>query len=142
MKDGPERALFDDYHERARRLAGQLGYRNVEEIEIDAGGGPAREAERIAARLGPGALVCLDERGEALTSARLSERLAGWRDSGLDVDFVIGGADGVGASILDRARLTLAFGAATWPHRLVRSMLCEQIYRALSIEAGTPYHRA
>lgn len=102
------------------------------------------EAEAIQAALpAEGRIVALDERGQDLASADLAARLGRWRDDGERlVVFVIGGADGLDARILTRASLRLAFGRATWPHLLVRPMLAEQIYRAGTILAGHPYHRA
>jgi 23S rRNA (pseudouridine1915-N3)-methyltransferase len=91
--------------------------------------------------LGP--LVALDEAGRNLRSAELAERLRGWRDGGRrGATFLIGGADGLPDDLLARAELRLAFGRATWPHLLVRVMLAEQLYRASTILAGHPYHRA
>jgi 23S rRNA (pseudouridine1915-N3)-methyltransferase len=73
----------------------------------------------------------------------LTDRIKRWRDAGRPAAaFVIGGADGLGDALRDRADLTLAFGAATWPHQLVRIMLLEQIYRSATLLAGHPYHRA
>ena len=141
LKDGPERRLVDDYLARATKTAKTLGYRSVAEIEVEAGGGARAEGERLLAKSGENLLIRLDERGEAWTSAELSKRLARWRDQGETIDFVIGGADGTSPEVADKARATLGFGPQTWPHRLVRVMLAEQIYRALSIEAGSPYHR-
>lgn len=141
MKDGPERALVDDYITRAQKSGKSLGYRAVEEIEIPSS---AKEDEgtRLLAKHGQGILIRLDERGEAWTSQDLSKRLARWRDAGEDaVSFVIGGADGTSPAIAAAARHTVSFGVQTWPHRLVRVMIAEQVYRALSIEAGSPYHR-
>ena len=103
----------------------------------------AREAGLILAALPPGAhLVALDERGASWSSRELAERLAAWRDQGVtNLSFAIGGADGLGAAVLDRADTTLSFGSMTWPHLLVRGMLLEQLYRAQQILAGHPYHR-
>ena len=85
----------------------------------------------------------LDQRGESLDSAAFAALLGRWRDDGRPAAvFVIGGADGLAPSLRDKAQLRLAFGAATWPHQLVRVMLLEQIYRAATILAGHPYHRA
>jgi 23S rRNA (pseudouridine1915-N3)-methyltransferase len=141
LKDGPERRLVDDYLARAAKAGKQLGYRDVEEVEV-ASGSMADEGQALLTRHTRGILVRLDERGEAWTSSELSKRLARWRDSGEDAaDFVIGGADGTSPAVAAAARLSISFGPATWPHRLVRVMLSEQIYRALSIEAGSPYHR-
>ena len=141
LKDGPERALVDDYLVRAQKTGKPLGYRGVEEIEV-ASGPTVDEGERLLSKHAKGILIRLDERGEAWTSSDLSRRLARWRDGGEEAaDFVIGGADGTSAAVAKAARHTISFGPQTWPHRLVRVMLAEQIYRALSIEAGSPYHR-
>jgi 23S rRNA (pseudouridine1915-N3)-methyltransferase len=87
-------------------------------------------------------VVALDERGETLDSASFTGALKSWRDAGRPaVVLVIGGPDGLGTEVTERADLTLAFGGATWPHQLVRIMLLEQIYRAVTILAGHPYHR-
>ncbi len=141
MKDGPERELVDDYIARAQKTGKQLGYRGVEEAELNSST-KDDEGQRLLARHGQGILIRLDERGEAWTSQDLSKRLARWRDSGEDaVSFVIGGADGTSPAIAAAARHTVSFGVQTWPHKLVRVMIAEQVYRALSIEAGSPYHR-
>jgi 23S rRNA (pseudouridine1915-N3)-methyltransferase len=88
-------------------------------------------------------VVILDARGESMESAALATFLQRARaDDRTALCFVIGGADGLAPSLDERARLRLAFGAATWPHQLVRIMLLEQIYRAGTILAGHPYHRA
>ncbi len=140
MKDGPERELVDDYLARAQKSGKQLGYRAVEEIEIPSSS-KEDEGTRLLAKHS-GILIRLDERGEAWTSQDLSKRLARWRDAGEDaVSFVIGGADGTSPAVAAAARHTISFGIQTWPHRLVRVLIAEQVYRALSIEAGSPYHR-
>jgi 23S rRNA (pseudouridine1915-N3)-methyltransferase len=103
----------------------------------------AREAELIVAALPAGALlVALDERGQQLSSRDLAERLAAWRDRGAaTLAFAIGGADGLGPAVIERADAVLSLGAMTWPHLMVRSLLLEQLYRAQQILAGHPYHR-
>ncbi len=85
--------------------------------------------------------IVLDERGEILTSLNLAHRIGRWRDTGQDLAFMIGGADGLAKPVRDKADLLLAFGSATWPHRLVRVMLMEQLYRAQETLAGNPYPR-
>jgi 23S rRNA (pseudouridine1915-N3)-methyltransferase len=86
--------------------------------------------------------VVLDERGEALASADLAAKLARWRDDGKrEARFLIGAADGHDEEQRKMADLLLSFGAATWPHLLVRAMLAEQLFRATSILANHPYHR-
>jgi 23S rRNA (pseudouridine1915-N3)-methyltransferase len=90
-----------------------------------------------------GRTVVLDERGQDLASADLAALLGRWRDDGArEVRFLIGAADGHDAATRGHADLLLGFGRATWPHMLVRAMLAEQLYRALSILDGHPYHRA
>ena len=88
------------------------------------------------------ATIVLDERGQALTSADLARKLESWRDGGKrEARFLIGAADGHGDADRESADLLLSFGAATWPHLLVRAMLAEQLFRATSILANHPYHR-
>lgn len=103
----------------------------------------AREAELILAALPSGAcLVALDERGQTWSSRDFADRLAQWRDQGIaTLVFAIGGADGLGRAVIERADAVLSLGAMTWPHLLVRGMLLEQLYRAQQILAGHPYHR-
>ena len=104
----------------------------------------AAEAQALLAAVAPNSvIVALDEDGEAASSADLAKRLSRWHDDGVkDLAFVIGGADGLDASLRGRADWALAFGRLTWPHLLVRAMLAEQLYRAQQIIAGHPYHRA
>ena len=87
-------------------------------------------------------LVALDERGRSIDSAAFAQYLGRFRDAATDVIFAIGGADGLSPELRGKAKLVIAFGAATWPHQMVRVMLLEQIYRAATILAGHPYHRA
>ena len=93
--------------------------------------------------LAPGEMmVALDETGKSIGSAAFAEQIGRWRDESVaDAVFIIGGADGLSPELRRRARLSVAFGAATWPHQMVRVMLLEQIYRAATILAGHPYHR-
>ncbi|WFL78697.1 23S rRNA (pseudouridine(1915)-N(3))-methyltransferase RlmH [Altererythrobacter arenosus] len=87
--------------------------------------------------------VLLDERGKNLSSEELAEILGRWRDDGIrEARFVLGAADGHAEEERAEADLLLAFGKATWPHLLARAMLMEQLYRATTILAGHPYHRA
>ncbi len=102
-----------------------------------------REAELILAALPAGArLVALDQRGAEWSSRELADRLRTWRDSGIGaIAFAIGGAEGLGPAVIERADAVLSLGMMTWPHLLVRCMLLEQLYRAQQILAGHPYHR-
>ena len=87
-------------------------------------------------------VVVLDERGKDMSSRDFAGKFLAWQDQGIeDLVFIIGGADGVTDEVRNRANFTLGFGRLTWPHRLVRVMLLEQIYRAKQIIAGHPYHR-
>lgn len=100
------------------------------------------ESERILAALKPGEkVVVLDERGAQLTSTQFAERLGKWRDQGVrQVAFVIGGAYGMTDAVRERADLVLALSAMTFPHQLVRVLFAEQLYRAMAILQGSPYH--
>ena len=136
--------LVDHYLQRARATGRGIGLRDVRQVEVASGGGSDAEADRLVAKCPRGALcVLMDEHGESLTSTTLADWIGGLRDAGTgDLCFLIGGAAGHGAAARQAARRVLAFGAQTWPHRLVRVMLAEQVYRATSLLAGTPYHRA
>jgi 23S rRNA (pseudouridine1915-N3)-methyltransferase len=102
----------------------------------------ALEAARILERCPAGArLVALDEHGREWTTRQLAENLAEWLPSGRDACLVIGGADGLGQEVLQRAELTLSLSRLTLPHALARVLLAEQLYRAWSLLAGHPYHR-
>lgn len=146
LRSGPEQALISDYCQRAERSGRPLGISavSVTEVEDRKGGGKAAEAVLLERAVPAGAtLIALDERGKLLTSPAFSKRIADWRDAGTrDLAFLIGGADGLDPALVDKADLVLSFGKMVWPHMLARAMLSEQLYRALSILAGTPYHRA
>jgi 23S rRNA (pseudouridine1915-N3)-methyltransferase len=148
MKRGPEHELGERYRERAAKAGRGIGLRSLEVIEIAES--RARDPQRrmleesiALANIIPkdAATVLLDPRGEPLDSNAFTARLRAWNDSGRDVAFVIGGPDGLAQSLSESAALRLAFGTATWPHQLVRVMLLEQIYRAVTILSGHPYHR-
>lgn len=146
LRPGPERALVEDYLERFNRSGRSIGLgpATVAEVDDRRAGGMAAEAELLSRCLPARALVCcLDERGQMLTSPAFAAALAGWRDAGrTDTAFVIGGADGLDPSIRNRADLAISLGPMVWPHLLVRVLLAEQLYRAVTILLGTPYHRA
>ena len=146
LSRGPEQALCAKLKARADALARvtRLGPLEIRELEPKgAARGKSGEADALRAALeGCDRLVALDERGRSLTSTAFAETLTAWRDDGVrHVGFVIGGADGLDASLRREAALTLSFGALTWPHALARAMLIEQLYRAATIAAGHPYHR-
>lgn len=150
LKESPEQELVERYRKRAEQMGRRIGIRSVEVVEIresraqEVGKRMIEESIALANLLPPqAAVVILDERGENLDSRAFAARLGRWRDDGRqDAVFVIGGDDGLVPTLRDKATMTLALGAATWPHQLVRGMLLEQIYRAMSILSGHPYHRA
>jgi 23S rRNA (pseudouridine1915-N3)-methyltransferase len=146
LRKGPERALVDDYLARFDRTgrAQGLGPARETQVEDRKGGGMAAEAALLTRAIPAGALVCiLDERGRTMSSPDFANQLAAWRDAGRqDLAFAIGGADGLDPGLRAQAGFALSFGVMVWPHMLVRVMLAEQLYRAASILAGTPYHRA
>lgn len=149
LKAGAERDLATRYVDRVNAAGARIGLSvAIRELPESKAGRPADrsrdEALAIAAILPEGApLIVLDETGDGLSSEAFAKKLARWRDDGEgELAFVIGGADGLDEMILRQARLRLAFGAMTWPHQLVRAMLAEQLYRAVTILTGHPYHRA
>jgi len=145
IRSGAERQLLDEYSERCTTTGRAIGLGPLEETQIDnrSLNGKTAESRALAEHIPQGArLVLLDERGKALSSRQLAEKIGHWRDDGArETVFCIGGADGHDHTVLPKPDLMLAFGPAVWPHKLVRIMLAEQIYRATSILAGTPYHR-
>lgn len=145
LRGGPERTLIDDYVTRFDRTGRALGLGPVtlQEVEDKKGGGMGAEATLLERAIPKGALMCtLDERGKVMTSPDFAKLLGRWRDDGRsDVAFVVGGADGIDPALRAKADASLSFGKMVWPHMLVRVMLAEQLYRAASILAGSPYHR-
>jgi 23S rRNA (pseudouridine1915-N3)-methyltransferase len=150
LKQGPERELAERYRDRFEDIGRKLGFRSLEIHEIsesrarDTATRISEEAAAIGALIPEKSIiVALDERGTSLDSATFARHLGRWRDESVANNvFVIGGADGLSPELRRKAKLTIAFGSATWPHQMVRVMLLEQIYRAATILAGHPYHRA
>ena len=150
LKAGPERDLFARYTDRVGKAGRALSLGPIEISEIAesraqrAADRKDEEARALLAAIPAGALiVALDETGKTVSSETFAERIADWRDSGVsDLAFAIGGRDGHGAELLAAARMTLALGPMTWPHQIARALIAEQVYRAITILAGHPYHRA
>lgn len=147
LRGGPESDLIDDYAARLRAAGRAVGVTafDIREVEAPKALSGDKRQQRESALLmeaTPGARrIALDERGDPVTSAGFADRIARWRDEGAgEIAFLIGGADGHHASLQVDARV--AFGRATFPHMLVRVMLAEQLYRAVTILSGHPYHRA
>lgn len=149
MKAGPERELADRYLGRLARAGPAVGldFAGVAEIPEsrarEAGERRREEWAALAAHRADAALFLLDERGGNPSSQDLSGRIAALRDGGRKhLVLAIGGPDGHDGDARGAADYVLSFGAQTWPHQLVRVMLAEQLYRAATILAGHPYHRA
>ncbi len=150
LKAGPERELCDRYVERTRKGGRALGLSGPDVVEVaeSAGRRPqdrmVEEAAGLLAALPEEtAVIALDPGGAELSSERLAEDVAALRDHGVRaLSFLIGGADGLGPEARERADRMVSFGRATFPHQLVRIMLAEQLYRATTILAGHPYHKA
>lgn len=145
MKPGPEKMLVNDYLNRAA-LAGRaqaLCPFNISEIDERKAHDRAEQSLRLAAAVPAGAAaIALDERGETMTSPAFAKLMAAIRDRGApEAVFLVGGADGHDRALCERAEKVLSFGPMVWPHMLVRVMLAEQLYRAVSILARSPYHR-
>ena len=150
MRGAGEMPLVEEFQQRIEASGRQLGISGLSIIELRekralTGGDKKRSenaliADALARRSGP--LIVLDETGTSLTSRAFADKLQGWIERGdSDVTFVIGGPDGLDDAIRARADLVLSFGPMTWPHMLARVLLCEQIWRAVSILTRHPYHR-
>ena len=148
LRSGPEREMVHDYITRAQGLARTTGFISVTEDSIDLRSAKTRQDETLRLLDGipnTAKIIILDERGKTPTSRQIAKQFESWRDDGIAASyFLIGGADGFDPATLkaNAPHITRwAFGPQTWPHKLVRVMAAEQIYRALSILARTPYHR-
>jgi 23S rRNA (pseudouridine1915-N3)-methyltransferase len=148
LKQGPERELAERYRKRAVQAGRSVGLREIEIVEVKES--RAQETEKrvteesiaIASLIPEGAVVAiLDERAENLNSTEFAGLLQRWQQEGRTPVFVIGGPDGLAPALRAKADVKLAFGSTTWPHQLVRIMLLEQLYRAVTILSGHPYHR-
>ncbi len=150
MKSGPERDLAARYLDRAEKAGRSLGLAPVairetgESRAARADDRKREEADALLAGLAPDAFVIvLDERGESLSSEEFADLLRSARDrSSPEAALLIGGADGHGEAALARAGRRIALGRMTWPHQIVRILMAEQVYRAITILSGHPYHRA
>ncbi len=149
LKAGPERELLARYLDRANASGKALALAPVDVVEIaesaaqSAAKRKADEARAILAALPEKTkLLALDERGKTVSSEDFAKMLARFRDDGATcVAFAIGGADGLDESLRQRADRAIGYGAATFPHQIVRILLAEQLYRAATILSGHPYHR-
>lgn len=149
LKAGPERDLADRYLDRFAKAGPAMGLELGKVIEIaeskaqNAATRKREEAGALERRLNETTqLILLDERGKSLGSEEFARLLGNLRDSGRrDLIFAIGGPDGHDPAVAQHAGTMLSFGKMTWPHQMVRVMLAEQLYRAVTILSGHPYHR-
>lgn len=148
QKAGPETELVRRYLARAEGEGRRIGL-SVQLREFSEGRGASAterrsaEAKSIVAALpAKSALIVFDERGKGLTSAEFAALIGRWRDAGRHVALVIGGPDGLDAGLRSKADATISLGPMTLPHQLVRALVAEQVYRAITILSGHPYHRA
>ncbi len=144
LSRGPEADLVKDYVARAHSAGRPLGFGGVDVIDVDSRkpGKAAEGAALMTALAGFDHICACDEHGQAVASRAFADRLSSLRDRGVRRSaFVIGGADGLASAVLERADDLMSFGPQTWPHALARAMLAEQLYRAVSILGGSPYHR-
>ena len=139
----PEAELVKLYAERATAAGRSLSLGPVEVVEVEARKpGKAAEALSLRPHLEGAHVIACDEHGQARASRAFAAEIAALRDQGVrKLAFLVGGADGLDPELLAQANGKLAFGPQTWPHALARAMLAEQLYRAVSILAGSPYHR-
>jgi 23S rRNA (pseudouridine1915-N3)-methyltransferase len=149
MKSGPEQELVSRYLDRTAKSGRGIGIGSIAIREIAESRRADRatrcedEALELLGGVGAAAFaIALDERGEDIGSLAFSHLLRSTMDAGIsEIALLIGGPDGHGRATMGRANRTIRFGSMTWPHQLVRIMLCEQIYRAVTILSGHPYHR-
>lgn len=145
LKAGPEQDLIQDYTKRISASGRALALGPLEIHEVDERKARDRNAQstRLMERLPTGAcVIALDERGKLMSSPDFAKLIERTRDGGADeMTFLIGGADGHTKAVRERSDHMLSFGQMVWPHMLARVMLTEQLYRAVSILAGSPYHR-
>ena len=145
LRNSPEKELIDDYLSRFSKLSKPFGLslNSIVEIEDKKRGGPPSEAILLMKSFQKNSkIIAFDERGVALSSIEFTKNLSGWASDGVGYcHLVIGGADGLDKSLLDKADLEISLGKMVWPHMLARVMIAEQLYRSATILAGSPYHR-
>ncbi len=144
LKKGPEKELVDDYVSRFNKSGPGIGLRSLKLVDLSSGGGLEAEGKLILNAVPAGAVtIRLDEHGPAWPSVKLANQMAKLRDAGTtELCFLIGGAEGYSDAVREAFPQTLALGPQTWPHRMVKAMIAEQLYRSVSLLAGLPYHKA
>ena len=145
IKSSPEVAMVNDYVDRFERIGKNIGLGPIKIIEKESKkSGILSEGKVLLASIPNNSIICiLDEKGTDLDSLAFAKKIEHWRDSlNLDLSLVIGGAGGLSNEIKNKAHHSISFGKMVWPHRLIRVMITEQLYRAASIISGSPYHKA
>lgn len=149
LKKSDELNLCNKFELRIKRAGAQLGFTQFNHLDFDEDKSPqtqirkTKEAEKLLNAIPKGAIIiALDEHGKHFTSAEFSQKIANFRDDGAPaIAFLLGGPDGHGQDVLNQADLKLSLSKMTWPHQIARALLFEQIYRAITIMSGHPYHR-
>ncbi len=148
MKSGPEQELFETYLKRSQKSGRQLGFGGPHILQFAESRAKTtqmrkkEEAETLLSAAGSGFVIALDENGKDISSPDFAAILRQQADNGeKQLSIAIGGPDGHGSELMQRANLTLRLGKMTWPHQIARILLAEQVYRAMTILSGHPYHR-
>jgi 23S rRNA (pseudouridine1915-N3)-methyltransferase len=149
MKSGPEQLLYDRYADRISKTGKAMHFMGPDLHEVmesraqDTQKRKSEEAEQLLRQSGEGTrIILLDERGKDLSSQAFATLLKDEQDMGTQkLAFAIGGSDGHGVELANRAVRKIRLGAMTWPHQIARILLVEQLYRGITILAGHPYHR-
>ena len=144
VRDKHCRALVDEYVGRLRHYT-TIEHTELREVRVTRTPAEAlsEEADKLRRRCGPDTVrIAMDERGELLTSVQLAQRIEGWRDRGTrHIAFFLGSAYGLDPEFVGECEHRLALSPMTLPHELARVMLAEQLYRAMTILRGEPYHK-
>ena len=146
IRNSPEEELIKDYINRFDRIGNIIGVGPIKVIEKEdkKNKGILAEGQLLMDSIPTGSIICtLDENGLELDSYGFAKKISFWRDHGNQaVTLIIGGASGLSKGVKEKADLSISLSKMVWPHRLVRVMLAEQLYRAASIISRSPYHKA
>lgn len=144
LKSGPEKDLIDDYVSRFNKAGPSIGLRSLTLVDLTSGGGLDAEGERLLNAVPSGGpVIRMDEHGPQLSSVQIAKKIERLRDDGTgELCILIGGAEGYSRAVRQAFPEQLALGPQTWPHRLLKVMISEQLYRAVSLLNGSPYHKA
>lgn len=144
IKSCPEAILINDYVSRFDRIGKNIGLGPIKIIEKETKtSGILSEGKILINSIPDDSIICLlDEKGTDLDSVAFANKIEHWKDNlNLDLSLIIGGSEGLSKELKQRAHHSISLGKMVWPHRLVRVMITEQLYRAASIISGLPYHK-